>query len=349
MGSEIGFAIIGCGTIADVHAAAIKDISDAQLVIVYSRNPENAKKLGSKYQVDWTSSWDELKNNSDIDIVSICTPSGTHLDYGSLAAESGRHVIVEKPIEVTTERGQLLIEICRRKGIKLAVIYQNRFLPDVQLLKDRIQSQQLGDVFLADAYIKWYRSQEYYDRANWRGTMTLDGGGVLINQAIHTIDLLQWIVGKVESVSAYTGTYTHKNIEGEDTAVAVLKFKNGAIGVIEASTSVKPAMERRIEIHGEKGSAILKGEELIFWDDGTSESKIDLKADKSDATGSSAPMQNFSLLAHKNQFLAILDAIRNDQEPPVSGTESLHSLATVAAIYESAKTGIPAVLRYYKL
>jgi UDP-N-acetyl-2-amino-2-deoxyglucuronate dehydrogenase len=347
MDSEIGFAIVGCGTIADMHAAALKEIPETRLMIVYSRNHENAKKLGSKYNVKWTSNWDELKNNTEVDIVSICTPSGTHLDYGSLVAESGKHVIVEKPIEVTPEKGQLLIEICRKKGIKLAVIYQNRFLPDVKLLKNRILSNQLGNLFLADAYIKWYRSQEYYDSADWRGTLALDGGGVLINQAIHTIDLLQWLVGKVESVSAYTGTYTHKNIEGEDTAVAALKFSNGALGVIEASTSVKPAMERRIEIHGEKGSAIIKGENLIFWDDGTSGSKIDLKVEKENTTGSSAPMQNFSLLAHKNQFLAILDALRNNEQPPVSGEESLHSLAVVAAIYESAQKGTPVVLKYY--
>jgi predicted dehydrogenase len=337
-------AIVGCGTIADVHAAAIKEIPDARLVLVYSRNAENAKKLGSKYNVNWTNNWDELKNNPDVNIVSICTPSGTHLDYGSLVAESGKHVIVEKPIEVTPERGQLLIEICRKKGIKLAVIYQNRFLPGVKLLKNRLQSEQLGKVFLADAYIKWYRSQEYYDSANWRGTFALDGGGVLINQAIHTIDLLQWIVGEVESVSAHTATYTHKDIEGEDTAVAVLRFKNGAIGVIEGSTSVKPAMERRIEIHGARGSAILKGENLIFWDDGTPESKIDIKEGKNEAIGTDAPMQNFSLFAHKNQFLAIIDALRKNEDPPVSGSESLRSLAIIAAIYKSAKTGIPVVL-----
>ncbi|MGH7600033.1 MAG: Gfo/Idh/MocA family protein, partial [bacterium] len=252
----------------------------------------------------------------------------------------GKHVVVEKPIEVTLERGKLLIEACKKNDVKLAVIFQNRFLPDAIRMKETIAGSELGKIFLGDAYIKWHRMQAYYDSAQWRGTLALDGGGALINQAIHTIDLLQWMLGKVETVFGQIGTFTHTGIEGEDTAAATLRFQNGALGVIEASTAVQPAMERRLEIHGEKGTAVLAGNSFRLLGANFSQPE-NASPNEPSARGASSPLQNFTAEPHKRQYEAILNAISQNQTPPVSGEEGLESLAIVLAIYESAKRGRP--------
>jgi len=284
----------------------------------------------------------ELDADTNIDSVSICTPNGNHLDYGQKAAEAGKHVMVEKPIEVTLARGKQLIEACRQYGVALAIIYQNRFIPEVRRMKKLIDDNQFGKIFMGDAYIKWYRTQEYYDSGAWRGTLALDGGGVLINQAIHTIDLLQWFMVNVDSIFGNVATLTHQRLEGEDNANAVLQFKSGAMGVIEASTSIRPAQARRIEIHGEKGSVVLDGDELKIWREDQTEGKPRQDASsQKESMGASSPLGGFSIEPHKNQFAAIADAVFSNKTPPVSGPESLKSLAIVLAIYESAKRHAP--------
>jgi predicted dehydrogenase len=331
---RLGIGIVGCGIISEVQAESIQQTKNARLVSVYSRNPENAERVGQKFDVPWSTDWDAFIEGSGVDIVSVCTPSGNHLDYGKLAAEAGKHVVVEKPIEVTVERGRQLIAACQDHGVKLAVIYQNRFVPDVQRMKQRVNDGELGEIFLASAYIKWFRKQAYYDSAEWRGTLALDGGGVLINQAIHTIDLLQWIAGEVESVCGQIGTLTHEGIEGEDNAVATIRFKSGALGVIEGSTSVQPPQPRRLEIHGSKGIALLTGNspEFIYAAKSQQDSKETLQ------TKSSIDAQKgYSLKPHQRQFEAIVEAINIDEDPPVSGMESLKSLAIIQGIYESSK------------
>lgn len=337
---KLGIGIAGCGTIASVHAAAIRQLSNAELVAVYSRNLDNALRLSQKFNVNACNDWDEFIGNERLEVVTICTPSGTHLDYGQRIAAAGKHVVVEKPIEVTLERGAQLIKACKQHHVKLAVIFQNRWLPDVVRLKATLDAGELGKVFLGDAYIKWHRTQAYYDSASWRGTLALDGGGVLINQAIHTIDLLQWLFGKVETISGSIGTFTHERIEGEDTAVATLRFQNGVLGVIEASTSVQPAMERRLEIHGEAGTAILTGNSLRLLGAKFSQPE-NANPNETSASGAASPLQNFTAVPHRRQYEAILYAIAQNQTPPVSGEDSLESLAIVLAIYESAKQGGP--------
>lgn len=337
---KYGVGIVGCGTIASVHAEAIRQLPNAELVSVYSRNLDNALRLSQKFNVAASNNWREFIRNERLDVVTVCTPSGAHLDYGQRIAEAGKHVVVEKPIEVTLERGNQLIEACEQHNVKLAVIFQNRFLPDVIRMKEAIDAGELGKVFLGDAYIKWHRTQAYYSSAQWRGTLTLDGGGVLINQAIHTIDLLQWLLGKVETVFGHIGTFTHTGIEGEDTAVATLLFENGALGVIEASTSVQPAMDRRLEIHGEKDTAILTGNSFRLLGAKFSQSE-NARPNETSASGASSPLQNFMAEPHRRQYEAILNAIGQGQKPPISGEDSLESLAIVLAIYESAKRARP--------
>ena len=225
---------------------------------------------------------------------------------------------------------------CESNGASLAVIYQNRFLPEVARMKELLEGDAIGPVFLADASVKWFRDQAYYDGAMWRGTRKFDGGGVLINQAIHTIDLLQWFLGETELAFGCTSTRTHYRLEGEDNAVATLRFESGTLAVIEASTSVVPAQERKISLYGERGTLELDGNTLRHKSDDRTET-----TSMTGSGGAADPMQNVSAELHRRQFEAIFEALRAGEQPPVSGEESLRSLAIVEGIYRSAKTGMP--------
>jgi len=339
---KMGIGIAGCGVIADIHAQAIGASRNLELVSCFDRNERKSKAFGDKYQIACHSDWEQFIYHPEIDMVSICTPSGTHFDIGMMVARAGKHVIVEKPIEVTLARANRLIAICRAEGVHLAVIFQSRFMPQIQLLHEQLEAGILGRIFMGDAYVKWYRSQEYYDSGDWRGTIKLDGGGALINQSIHTIDLLQWLMGGVDSLYGQIGTFTHQNLEGEDNAVAALRYKSGAIGVIEGSTSIQPVQPRRIELHGEKGSAILVDDrvEIRLAGPGKREWRSEMCSEK-EATGSSSPLSGFSIEPHRDQFDAIADAIASGEIPPISGEEALKALVIIKAIYKSAENGTP--------
>jgi predicted dehydrogenase len=336
---KLKIGIIGAGNIAKVHAQAIEASSNSVLHSVYSRTEKKAKNLAGKHQIKGYTDWDAFISDPELDAVSICSPSGNHLDYGEKAAKAGKHVIVEKPIEVTLERAAQLIKVCKENDVSLAVIYQSRWIQSIKELKKSLENQGLGKVFMGDAYIKWYRGQDYYDSAAWRGTLELDGGGVLINQAIHTIDLLQWFMGDVESISGKIATLTHERLEGEDNAVAIVKFRSGALGVIEGSTSIQPAQPRRIELHGEKGTIILDGDDVKIL--GSEKADDGKENEKGEASGAASPFSGFSYEPHKLQFEAIAQAILRGKQPPVSGEESMKSLAIVLAVYESSKTNRP--------
>ncbi len=336
--SGLKIGIIGIGTIAGIHAQALQESEKLELFSVYSRSEKNARSLGDKHNVRWYSDWDRFISDPELDAVSVCTPSGNHLDYGELAAKAGKHVIIEKPIEVTLDRAKRLIRVCEENSVALAVIYQSRFVPEIQALKKNLDEQVIGKLFMGDARIKWFRGQDYYDSGAWRGTLTLDGGGVLINQAIHTIDLLQWFMGDVESIYGNTGTLTHERLEGEDNAVAAIKFKSGAFGVIQGSTSIQPAQARCLELHGKKGTITLDGDDVNILIAGSDQPEQEKKGT---ASGASSPLAGFSPDPHKFQFEAIADAIDKGLEPPVSGKDSLKSLAIVLAVYESSKSNLP--------
>ncbi len=343
--NKLKIGIVGCGVIADVHAQAIKESRNTKLISAFSRNEKNASSFGEKFKIPWNTDWEQFITDPDLDVVSICTPSGNHLDYGEKAARAGKHVIVEKPIEVTLERARNLIDVCKEEGVHLAVIFQSRFMPQIQNLKQQLDNDIIGKLFMGDAYVKWFRSQGYYDSGVWRGTTKLDGGGALINQSIHTIDLLQWFMGDVESIYGQTGTFTHDNLEGEDNAVAILRFKSGAIGVIEGSTSVQPSRSRRIEIHGENGTATVDDDSVTiqFTGDKAENDNNSGKA-KQTGAGSSSPLAGFSIDPHKDQFDAIAESVEKNENPPVAGEESIKSLAIVLAIYKSSKTNQPVIL-----
>lgn len=318
---KLRIGIVGLGVISYRHAQSISDTEDAELIAASSRTEENREKFGKEFNVQMFADYEGMLKQDTIDAVSICTPSGTHLDFGIKAAEAGKHVIVDKPIEVSVERGQKLIDSCRNNGVKLAVIYQNRYSDAVLKLKDAVDSGKIGKPVMVRGTVKWFRSQDYYSDSGWRGTLDLDGGGALINQSIHTIDLLLWILGDLNSVYGIKNTSTHKHIEAEDNLAATLQFASGTLGQFEASTSVVPSQPRMIEINGSKGTAILQGNEFILQTD-DEETSLDFNHQTPD-------------LFFRRQYHEITRAILDNAQPPFSGYEALKSLAAVEAIYES--------------
>jgi UDP-N-acetyl-2-amino-2-deoxyglucuronate dehydrogenase len=333
---HFGIGIVGCGNISEIHAEAIINSKRGKLLAACSRTRPRLEAFCEKYGIPGFTSYEEFLACPGLDTVSICTPSGTHLDFGVQAAKAGKNVIVEKPVEVTVKRGRELIEICKKNGVKLAVIYQNRFTDEAADMKRQLDAGKIGTPVLASASVRWFRSQDYYTDSGWRGTLALDGGGVLINQSIHTIDLLQWLAGDVESVSAFMGTFTHAGIEAEDTVVACLKFRNGAIGVFEGSTSVTPPQNRRIEVNGSKGTALLDGDQFHLKLDDEQPKE---RNEEVEAAGAASPLSGMSVINHQRQFEQILNSFADGDEPVVSGEESLKSLAIVEAIYKAANEG----------
>ena len=334
--------IVGCGNISRIHANAIQANKKIELVSAFSRSDERRTAFCNEFGITGYSDYREFLRSDNLDAVVLCTPNGTHLDFGLEAARAGKHLIIEKPLEVTVERGEKLLQACRSEGVLLAVIYQNRFIDNVRKMKKAVHDGVIGRPVMVRVAVKWYRDQEYYRSAPWRGSFKLDGGGALINQSIHTVDLMLWIAGPVASVQAFKGTLTHEGIEGEDNLVASMQFKNGALGVLEASTSIVPSQDRIIEINGTTGTAFLNGDSLRILsgnnDDGTDTSNITEKSDaeKQGGAGSSSPLQGLTFDHHSAQYQAICNQIDEGLQPPVSGEESLNSLAFVEASYLSA-------------
>ncbi len=328
----VSIGIAGLGNIAATHERAVQALQNGKLHSAFSRSEQNRNSFTEEFDLPTFSDYPSFLAQPGLDAVAICTPTGMHLELGRLAAEAGKHLIIEKPIEISVERGKELIEICRQNGVKLAVIYQNRFSDEAVKMKSAIDSGKIGKPVMIRAAVKWYRDQEYYSGSAWRGTFALDGGGAVINQSIHTIDLLQWFLGDVVSVSASCATLTHPAIEAEDNAVAILTFASGALCVFEASTSITPPQPRLIEVNGEKGTALLKGNHFsLSLEDGDQDDSAP------EAAGASNPLAGLGFENHHRQYQQIVDAITGGKEPVVSGTDSLKSLAIVEAIYSSSK------------
>lgn len=335
-----GFGIIGCGLVSKFHLDAVQEIENAELIAVCDISEETARKTAERYGcINWYIDYKQLLGRDDIDIVCICTPSGLRHDIAILAAQLGKHIIVEKPIEVSLEKIDDMLSECVKNEVVISGIFSMRYNEHYNLAKEAITIGRLGKLILGDAYIKWYRSQEYYDRGNWRGTKLLDGGGVLMNQSIHFIDLLQWMMGPVKHVFAETGTLGHHGIEVEDTAVAAVRYENGAIGVIEGTTAAWPGIGNRIDIHGENGTISIEDNIIKRWEF-RDEHPIDLKLKelnmKEQTSGVTDPA-NIDGSLHKKQIEGILDSISKGQQLMVSGWEARKSVEIVQAIYKSAQ------------
>lgn len=341
----LGFAIIGCGAIARMHFESVRDIPEARLIACADPVYERAQAMAAEFQCEAVRDYRDLLGRRDIDIVCIITPSGARRDIALDFAAAGKHIIVEKPVEITVERVDDVINACDKAGVVLSGIFQFRFKPAWRLLKKAVDDGLLGTLVLGDGYNKWFRSQEYYDSSGWRGTWALDGGGALMNQGIHLVDLLQWIMGDVLEVSAYTGTLAHERIEVEDTAVAALKFKNGALGVIEGTTSVYPGYPMKMEVHGTGGTVSMVGDWVSEWSLRQCPDSLLSEVNKvfvpvSSQSQASDPKQTDSTW-HRLQIHDVVLAILGGKSPFVTGREGRKSVEIINAIYESARIGAP--------
>ena len=336
------FGIIGCGMISTFHARAIREIG-AELVACYDRVPVASERIAREFGCK---AYDDLKDflaDPNVEIVTVGTPSGAHLEPAVAAAQAGKHVIVEKPLEITPERCDQIIAACESSGTTLSTVFPSRFHDSSVQLKRAVESGRFGKLTLGDAIVKWRRTQEYYDSGVWRGTWKLDGGGALMNQAIHSVDLLIWLMGDVAEVAALTGLVAHERIEVEDVAVASLRFKNGALGLLEASTAVYPGYLKRIEIHGDAGSAVIEEEDVVKWDFEKSEPedaeiRESMVARLSGGGGAADPAA-IGHQAHAKQFADVLAAIDEGRKPLIDGWEGRKSVETICAVYKSARTG----------
>ncbi|WP_291781176.1 Gfo/Idh/MocA family oxidoreductase [Cecembia sp.] len=336
MNKKIGVGIIGTGAIAVKHAAAIKELEGAELLAVCSSTKERAKAAASVFGVESHSDIHSFLKHPRLDLITICTASGHHLEPALTSIAAGKHVLIEKPIEINLKRADQIIQAAREKGVKLGVIFQNRFNPDYLHLKNAIKEGQLGKLLMGNAYVNWFRDEDYYKSSPWKGTFNGDGGGALINQAIHTIDLLLDCLGAVQSVFGKTHTLYHE-IETEDSAAAFIEFKNGALGTITASTAIFPGYPERLEIYGSKGSIILEGGKIKAWDI-LGKPSIAINPSVSNNSGASDPMA-IGHQWHLEQYKDFLNAIQDDIAPLVSGEEGIKSLALIEGIYRSSKMG----------
>ena len=334
MTTNIG--LIGGGNISETHARAARGIAGVQIAAVFGTNAENVSRLCREYGGTAYTDFEKFLAHRPMEIVAIGSPSGLHAVQGMAAARRGLHVLSEKPLDINLDRADALIAEARNAGVKLGVFFQDRCKPDILGVKNAVAAGALGRPILADARVKWYRPPEYYAKSRWRGTLALDGGGALINQAVHTLDLMLWIFGEVKSVQAMSKTALHA-IEAEDTLTALLEFSNGALGVLQATTSVFPGYLRRLELSGSEGTIIIEQDHLLAADlrnpttNSLSRSKADANASSSspvvsDARGHQAVLENF------------LEAVRTNTEPRCNGEEGRCSLAVVQAIYEACRT-----------
>jgi predicted dehydrogenase len=329
--------------IANFHANAIAELRDAKLVACFDMVPAAADKLAAATGCRAYHDLSAMLADSKVDAVTICTPSGLHLEPAVAAAKAGKHVIVEKPLEVTLSRCDKIIQACERAGVKLATIFPSRFHESSQLMKRAIDQGRFGRLTMGDAYVKWYRTQQYYDSGKWRGTWKLDGGGALMNQAIHSVDLLAWLMGPVAEIQAQTATLAHERIEVEDVATATLRFANGALGVIEATTAAFPGALKRIEIHGSEGSAVLEEEDIKFWQfANTTKRDAELLARMQGKTKTGGGAADPAAIGHHGHMLLFKDAvqaIRKGTQPAIDGREGRRSVEIILAIYKAAETG----------
>jgi UDP-N-acetyl-2-amino-2-deoxyglucuronate dehydrogenase len=346
MSKGVGFAVIGTGNIGKHHIDCIKEAKGAELVAICGRRPEVVGPLAEANGVAGYTDFQEMLQRDDIDVVNICTPSGVHSDMIQKCAEAGKHVITEKPLDITLDRIDKAIYACREAGVKLACIFQNRFIGTNQAIKEFIDQGGLGRLLIGTASILWYRPQEYYDKGGWRGTWALDGGGALMNQSIHTIDLLQWFMGPVESVMGHAGALNH-NIETEDTGLAILKFKNGAVGTILGTTCAYPGLATMIQLMGQKGSIVSDNNKLKAWkiqkdtkeEEMAEEAKMLKAYGALDAESGLADPTAITKEGHIFQIEDMVRAIEEGRDPVLTGEDARHSVEIILSIYESSKTG----------
>ena len=351
----MNIGLIGAGNISGTHARAIGEIPGATVAAIYGPTRERAAALAAQHGAAAYDSLDQFLNHRPMEMVAIGSPSGLHGEHGIAAAKRGLHVLVEKPIEITTGRVDAFITETQRAGVTLGVIFQDRMKPDIVRLKATVDAGALGQPILASARVKWYRPPEYYGGSKWRGTWALDGGGALMNQGVHTVDLLLWLGGPVRRVFARAAAKLHP-IEVEDTAVAVLEFASGAFGTLEATTSAYPGYARRMELTGSKGTAILDGDRLdlsgvrLGSDHGQtavrpqsdpSQTAVRPQSDPGQTPVNASSPVVADVSAHRRVFEDFIGAVTDRRPPLCDGEAARASVAVIEAIYRSSSLQVP--------
>ena len=335
MSEDVQVALVGCGRISQTHFDAINDVEGVRLVAVCDTIEKRARDAGERYDVPWFTAYPKMLADVPCDAVAICTPSGLHPQHGILAAKAGKHVICEKPMAITLAAADELVHACDENNVHLFVVKQNRLNPSVQLVKRALDKGRFGRLYLANTTVRWTRPQEYYDQAPWRGTWEFDGGAFM-NQASHYVDLIQWLAGPVESVVAKTATLARR-IETEDTGIAVLRFRSGALGVIEVTMLTYPKnLEGSLTLLGEKGTIRIGGtavnriEHWAFADKDPDDELV--------AQASTNPSSVYGF-GHTGYYRNVLAVLRGEAAPETDGRAGRKSLELILGIYESAKTG----------
>lgn len=339
------FGIVGTGMIAEFHARAIAEIPGALVAACLDTAPERAKTFAEKHRCKAYDRLDAFIADPDVQIVNVCSPSGAHMDSAVPAAASGRHVVVEKPLEISSERCARIIEACAKAGVTLSGIFPSRFHGAAKAVKSAVEAGRFGRLSMGGAFVKWWREQSYYSSSAWKGTKAMDGGGALMNQSIHAVDLLLWFMGDARRVSAYTGVAGHTGLEIEDNAAAVVEFDNGALGAIQGSTATWPGFLKRVEVMGTAGSAVLEEETLSFWKFASETDADDgIRADFAQATSSGGGASDPSAIGHhghRMQLEDVIASIRDGRKPLVDGIGAAKPVALIEAIYRSAASGKP--------
>jgi len=331
---SIRIRLIGAGNISSTHARAASEIPGVKIVAIHGTNQEKVSCLSREFGAKPYTEFKSFLAHSPMEAVIIGSPSGLHAEQGIAAAQHKLHVLTEKPIDITTEHADGLIFACKVAGVKLGVIFQDRFKPDILRLKQFLAAGSLGKPLLLDARVNWYRPPEYYRDSKWRGTLALDGGGALMNQGIHTVDLLIWLFGEVKKVQASTATLLH-DIESEDTALALLEFASGAVGVLHATTAAYPGYPRRVEITGSEGTIILEQDRIVAADVRNKDKSL-ISADAGDKNPSASSPVVSDVRGHRLAIEDFIRAIETNGKPACDGEDGRRSLALVEAIYQSA-------------
>ena len=334
------FAIIGVGNIGKFHIQAVQHIPQARVSVICENNEEVGRAQAQACGAIWVKDFQEAVQRPDVDIVSICTPSGTHTEIGMAAARAGKHLLVEKPLDINLIQIDRLINAARQAGVVMTCVFPYRFNRGGHKAREAIQAGRLGKLALGDAYVKWYRAPEYY-QGSWRGTQAMDGGGAIINQSIHSIDMLQWLAGPVRTVFAHKAARTH-TIEVEDTASAVVTFENGAMGVIQGTTSCWPGEKARVELRGDSGTIILEEGRITTWklkDSTAQEEQEMLTLEQTSGSGAQDPTKSISYENHRRQMVELIEDIEAGRQSKIDGLEARKSVEIIRALYASAERG----------
>ena len=337
----MGFGVVGCGVIAPWHREAIQKSTGGKLVACCDIDEPKGRRFAEESgSISFYREYEALVRDPGVDVVCVCTPSGLHAEVTIAAAEAGKHVLCEKPIEITKDKIDAMTDACRAHGVKLGNIFQRRTHRASKMAKDAIEGGMLGKMVLGDIYLKYYRSQAYYDSAGWRGTWALDGGGALMNQGVHGIDLALWIMGPIRSVYG-RADHLVRNLEVEDTALALLEYESGAWGVLEGTTSVNPGESTKLALHGKRGTVILEEGKISKWvtegeDERAEVQQVDVSGEKD---GAASDPTAIGVAGHVFLVNDLIQAIREDREPFIPPESARKAVELILGVYESSRTG----------